>query len=316
MTPTPSITVADTEVAAGTTERIDLPVARFPSGAWQGLSITVMHGRKPGPVMALTAAVHGDELNGIATIHQVLDKLRPRDLAGTVIAVPVVNVFGLSNQTRYLPDRRDLNRSFPGSTRGSLAAQIAHVILNEIIAPADVVIDLHTGAVHRANLPQIRANLEDESTLACAQAFAAPLTLHASTRDHSLRQSATRLGKTVLLYEGGEGLRLSTAAISAATDGTLRVLAHLGMIAEPSEKRPGTTIAKSSHWIRASRSGLLQLDVDLGDEVVARKAVGTITDPLRGGSKPVKAHTGGMVLGINYNPLVYRGDALLHLAEV
>ena len=226
----PPIEIADNTVAPGRRRRFELPIARLMSGTPVALPVVVLHGREDGPTVWLSGAVHGDELCGVEIIRLVLEALEPSAMSGTVIAVPVVNVHGFNTGQRYLPDRRDLNRSFPGSPRGSLAARIAHLLLTEVVGRCSAGIDLHTGSDHRTNLPQIRADLDDAETLRLAEAFGAPVSIHSRTRDGSLRQAATEVGATVLLYEGGEALRFDPTAIAAGRDGTMRVLAELGMI--------------------------------------------------------------------------------------
>ena len=197
------IEIAKEIVRPGEFRRLDLPVSRLATQTLLSLPVTVVNGIEPGPKLWLSAAIHGDEINGVEIISQLLAKIQPDKLRGTIIAVSIVNVFGFIEQSRYLPDRRDLNRSFPGSEKGSLASRLANLFMREVVAHSTHGIDLHTAAVHRLNLPQIRANLEDEATYRCAKAFGAPLMMHATTRDGSLRQAATKKGIPVLLYEGG-----------------------------------------------------------------------------------------------------------------
>ncbi|PZV08662.1 MAG: deacylase, partial [Leptolyngbya sp.] len=216
-------------IPRGKRVRLDLPVARLTTGTMMSLPVTVISGKKPGPRLWLSAAIHGDELNGVDIIRRVAKALKPHRLNGTVIAVPVVNIFGLLEQSRYLPDRRDLNRSFPGSARGSMAGRLAHLFMTEVVSQCTHGIDLHTAAIHRINLPQVRADLQDPATYAFAQAFGAPVIIHASHRDGSLRQAAARRKIPTLLYEAGEALRFDAQAIQTGVDGIYRVMAYLGM---------------------------------------------------------------------------------------
>ncbi|MDH3705185.1 MAG: succinylglutamate desuccinylase/aspartoacylase family protein [Acidimicrobiia bacterium] len=312
----PPFQIAEQSVRAGRRAKLELPIARLMSGTPVALPVIVVHGRHEGPTLWLTAALHGDELCGIDIIRRVLAELDARTMAGTVLAVPVVNVHGFNTGDRYLPDRRDLNRSFPGSGRGSLASRIAHLLMSEIIARADVGIDLHTGSDHRINLPQIRADLDDPKTRALAEVFAAPIAVHSRTRDGSLRQAATEAGSTVLLYEGGEADRFDERAIQRGTEGVARVIDHLGIVDMAHPPRSTVRWSHNTGWVRASRSGILHLDTELGDQVVAGDVLATIHDPFGKRLGRVVARTGGMIIGHAQRPLVNRGDAVVHVAEL
>lgn len=218
------------QVPAGRRRELSLPVSRLVTGAELSLPVHVLHGRTDGPTVWVSAAIHGDEVAGIEIIRRVLARVHPGRLRGTLLAVPIVNVLGVMAGDRYLPDRRDLNRSFPGSARGSLAARIAHLMMTEVIGRCSVGVDLHTGADRRSNLPQIRCDLEDPQTRALAESFGAPVLFHARLRDGSLRAAARETGARVLLYEAGEAWRFDEYAIAPGVDGVLRVLSALGML--------------------------------------------------------------------------------------
>jgi predicted deacylase len=294
-----------------------LPIAHLISGTPVSIPAIVMHGRHDGPMLWLTAAIHGDEIAGIEIIRLVLRRLDARSLRGTLVALPIVNVHGFNTGDRYLPDRRDLNRAFPGSPRGSLAARIAHLLMTEVVKRSDYGIDLHTGAAQRSNLPQIRANLDDLRTAELAAAFGAPIAIHARTRDGSLRQAATDTGVTVLLYEGGEASRYEQEPIDVGAAGVLRVLAETGMI-DPESVLPVTTRLMSTQtvWSRATRSGILHLDVELGARVEQHEPVATVFDPYGKKLTVVRSRTSGLVIGQTRNPLVNRGDAAVHVAQL
>lgn len=264
--------------------------------------------------MWLSAAVHGDELCGVEIIRRVIGELDPRTLAGTLIAVPVLNVYGFNTGERSLPDRRDLNRSFPGSPRGSMAGRIAHLMMTEVVSRCSLGIDLHTGSDHRTNLPQIRGDLGDDRTLELARRFAAPLCLNARTRDGSLRAAATGSGATVLLFEGGEADRFDEEAIRAGTDGVLRVMQGESMIdhAPPAVSEP--SLSWSSGWVRAGRSGIAHIEVELGERVERGQVLATLHDTFGKRLGSVRARGSGMVIGLARRPLVNRGDALAHIA--
>jgi predicted deacylase len=229
-------------------------VSLLPTKTPISLPVIVVNGRHPGARLWLSAAIHGDEINGVEIIRQVLQVIKPRQLKGTLIAVPVVNVFGFIEQSRYLPDRRDLNRSFPGSPHGSLASRLAHLFMEEIVNNSTHGIDLHTAAVPRVNLPHIRANLEDEITKNFALAFGAPLMIHSAMRDGSLRQAACKKGIPVLLYEAGEASRFDAMAIKIGVEGILKVMNYLGMYSETSIPQQQTPLTVwQTKWVSASR---------------------------------------------------------------
>jgi predicted deacylase len=296
---------------------VEVPVARLPTATRLSLPIMVLNGQRPGPRLWLSAVVHGDELNGLEIIRRVLEVLRPRRLAGTLLAVPVVNVFGMVTETRYLPDRRDLNRSFPGSARGSLAAQLANLFMTNVVAACDLGIDLHTGSEHRFNLPQIRGDLEDPTTLRLAQAFGAPVSVHSPQRDGSLREACRRRGIPVVVYEGGEVDRFNETAISAGVDGVLRVLADLEMrTGDPPPPAASTTVVRHTRWVRARRTGILRSPVRAGQRVAKGDVLGIIADVVGDSRATMKAPFGAVVIGHTQHPLVNRGDALWHLANL
>lgn len=314
--PIAPLTVGGETVPRGKRLRLDLPVARLTTGNMLSLPITVVNGRKPGPRLWLSAAIHGDELNGVDIIRRVVKELKPHRLSGSVIAVPVVNVFGLLDQSRYLPDRRDLNRSFPGSARGSLASRLANLFMKEVVSQCTHGIDLHTAAIHRTNLPQVRADLQDPATYDFAKAFGAPVMLHASHRDGSLRQAAAKRHIPTLLYEAGEALRFDEDAIQTGVEGIYRVMAYLGMIAPLDTPPPATVEAQKTRWVRASRSGIWHRAIALGEKVQQRQSLGFISDTF--GDKPVQVRSSmaGIVIGHGQNPLVNQGDALVHIASL
>ena len=303
------------EVRPGTADHFELPIGRLVTGTDMALPVRVVHGAEPGPTAWLNAAIHGDEVGGVEVITRVLAGLDPATVRGTLLAVPVVNVWGFVGGDRFLPDRRDLNRSFPGSPTGSLAAQIAHLFMTEVVDRCSVGIDLHTASDNRANLPQVRADLDDPETRRLAEAFGAPVMVHARNRAGTLRQAAGRRGATVLLYEGGEALRFDAAAISAGVDGVCRVLAAIGMVDGPTAPGQPSVESRTTGWVRAGRSGILHLAVDLGDRLERRQVLGTIDDAFGNAVAAVRANRAGTVVGITRSPLVNRGDAVAHLAE-
>lgn len=312
----PPFTIAGEEVAAGRRAQIEVPISRLMSGTPVALPLVVLHGRTDGPVAWINAAVHGDELCGVEIIRRVLAEVSASTMCGTLIAVPIVNVHGFNAGSRYLPDRRDLNRSFPGSSRGSLASRIANLMMTEVVRRCSVGIDLHTASDHRVNLPQVRADLDDAATLDLARVFGAPITIHARTRDGSLRQAATDAGATVLLYEGGEAFRFDRAPIEAGTAGVLRVLAEVGMIADIEPGPRLTACSRATKWVRAASSGIVHLETELGATIGAGDLVCTMYDPFGKRLGRVRSPIDGVVIGHTQHPLVNRGDAVAHIAEL
>jgi predicted deacylase len=296
---------------------IELRVARLHDFTEQSMTVEVVRGKRPGPILLVTAAVHGDEIGGVEIIRRLLKSRAIRGLRGTLVAVPIVNVFGFNSHSRYLPDRRDLNRSFPGSETGSLAARMAHLLATEVLSVCTHAIDLHTGAVHRANLPQIRAHLEDPEVERLARAFHVPVVLNSNLRDGSLRESAVRLGIPMLLFEGGEALRFDEKVVKSGLRGILNVMRVLGMVEGRGASQLGdheVFVAKSAHWVRAPQSGILRSKVELGWKVLAGRRLGIVSDPIGTHEEAVLATHDGIVIGMQRLPLVSRGDALVHVA--
>lgn len=312
----PSFEIGSVRVRPGRAQSLSLPIMRLVTGADVDLPLRVLHGRDDGPVVWVDAAVHGDEAVGVEVVRQVLADLDPRTLRGTLVAVPIVNVLGFMNGDRYLPDRRDLNRSFPGSPRGSLASRVAHLMMTEVVSKCSVGIDLHTGSDRRTNLPQVRADLDDPRTRELAEAFGAPLMLHAPLRDGSLRQAGRDAGAKVLLYEAGEAWRMDPWAISAGVRGVRRVLALLGMVDDAPEPDGEVAESRRSGWVRSRGTGLLHLETALGQQVERGERLGGLFDGFGKRVRLVHADRDGLVIGHTTAPVVNRGDAVVHLAEL
>lgn len=280
------------------------------------LPVHVVHGRRPGPRLFVSAAVHGDEICGVEIIRRLLARKSLARLRGTLLAVPVVNVYGFVHQSRYLPDRRDLNRSFPGREDGSLASRLAHTFLQEVVSVCTHGIDLHTGSNHRANLPQIRAYLKDPETKRLAHAFGAPVILDSNVRDGSLRQEGVERGMPLLLYECGEALRFDESAVRIGVRGITAVMRAIDMLParRGKSKEPQSLIATASTWVRAPISGVLHDAVPLGASVRQGETLCVASDPFGGDATPVRSPVDGVVIGRLNLPLAYQGDALFHLA--
>jgi hypothetical protein len=315
MTVNTSITIGDTTVKRGQRVSIELPVADLYTGTSLAMPVKVLCGKRAGPTLFVSAAVHGDELNGVEIIRRLLKRRTLKSIRGTLIAVPVVNVHGFLNQSRYLPDRRDLNRSFPGSAKGSIAARLANTFLKEIVEKADVGIDLHTGAINRSNLPQIRANIDDPETLILAKAFGTAVVLNSNIRDGSLRACAAERGFPMLIYEAGEALRFDEISIRAGLRGVLQVMRQIGMLPPSKTTTPiNPVIADSTSWIRSPISGVVSHKVELGTRVVEGQRLAVVGDPLGEAEEQVIAPFDGIVIGRSNLPLAHEGDALFNVA--
>jgi predicted deacylase len=308
--------IGGVEILPGEQRNIDIPVAPTYTHDTLSISVRVIRGKLPGPVLFVCAAIHGDEINGVEIIRRLLKNPLIDKIKGTLIAIPIVNIYGFIHHTRYLPDGRDLNRTFPGSPRGSLTGRIAHSFMQEIVANATHGIDLHTGARHRSNFPQIRADLDDPVTLGLTEAFGAPLAINAKIRDGSLRQCASDMGVPVLLYESGEALRFDEIYIRAGEKGVINVMRHIGMLRKRRGHNLPPVISQSTYWLRAPESGVLRVLVPLGAEVAKGQTIGFIADPLGTREIDVVADTAGIVVGRTNLPLVYEGDALFHIARI
>lgn len=312
------ITLGGITVQPGERKTIDLVVGKLYTHSELTMPVQILCGRQAGPVMFVSAAIHGDELNGVEIIRRLLKVKSLNRLKGTLIAVPIVNLHGFIHHSRYLPDRRDLNRCFPGSEQGSLAARMAHLFLKEVVAQSTHGIDLHTGAINRTNLPQIRAVLDDEETLNLAQAFGAPLILNSELRPGSLRASAVKKNIPLLLYEAGEALRFDEVSIRAGVRGIINVMRELGMIAKSRKSTSAQTpvVARASFWVRAPHSGIFRSLVSDGKRVIANQTLmGIISDPFGESEIELYAPNNGIVIGQMRMPLVNEGEALYHIAK-
>jgi predicted deacylase len=307
-----------TKIPPGKDMTVELPLPEFYTHMPLTMPVHVVRGKQDGPRLFICAAIHGDEINGVEIIRRLLNLSALKRLRGTLIAIPIVNVYGVIQHSRYLPDRRDLNRSFPGSERGSLAARLAHLFMREIVSKCTHGIDIHTGAKHRSNLPQIRANLDHEETHRLAHAFSVPVLLNSNIRDGSLRESADELGIPMLLYETGEALRFDEMGIRAGLNGIVNVMRELNML-PPSKRRQNKLIepfvARSSSWVRAPASGVIRTHVALGARIKRDAVLGIVSDPFGGGEQEITAPFSGIIIGRSIIPLVLEGEALFHIAR-
>ncbi|MDN3650860.1 M14 family metallopeptidase [Reinekea marina] len=309
------LVIGGKEIKLGERCSIELPVAKLYTNTDVNMPIYVIRGKRPGPTVFVSAAIHGDELNGVEIVGRLIQSKSLKVSAGTVILVPMVNVYGVLNQSRYMPDRRDLNRCFPGSAKGSLAGRVANIFMEEIVSQCEYGIDLHTGAIHRSNLPQIRANLKDSETRELAMQFGVPVLLNSDLRDGSLREAAVENGTKILLYEAGQALRFDELSIRAGVKGVINVLISLGLVNRKLPKRKFTPyVANNSSWVRASLSGIVNTAHKLGDQVQKGDVLAKISNPFGEVLTEITAPRSGIIIGKQNIPLVQEGEALVHIA--
>jgi predicted deacylase len=312
------VKILDTTIEKGNSYQLSMDIARLHTRTKIEVPVIVERGHKPGPTLLLSAGIHGNEVNGVEIVRQIIAKGYHKPEAGTVICVPVVNVFGFLNQSRLFPDGRDLNRVFPGSAKGSLASRYAYAFMEEIIPHADYIIDYHTGGAQRFNYSQVRTVLDDTKSTEMATQFGAKFIIDAKQREKSMREAATALGKTVLLFEGGKSLDLDKVVTNVGIWGAMRVMQYLGMrdfSATLSTARVESPVfIKESNWIRAKHSGMFRTYARNGVRVKKGDILGTISDPYGGFEKKVKAKEDGYIICLNHAPIVNQGDALVHLA--
>jgi len=309
--------IGNAKIPAGARQTVDLPVSVLSDHTPVTMSVHVVHGNRPGPTLFVSAAVHGDEVMGVEVARRLLRLPQLDKMRGTLLVVPIVNAFGFLNHSRYLPDRRDLNRCFPGSEKGSLASRLAYLFMHEIVKRSDVGIDLHSAAIHRTNMPQIRVSPSATKTMELAETFGAPVIVTSNLREGSLRQSASASGVDVLLYEAGEGLRFDELSARVGVSGILRVMHALGMVgAKGVPKASGTPIkVASSSWVRAQIGGLLRTFKPTGEAVEIGDVLGVVADPFGETETEIESHVSGIVIGRANLPIVNEGDALFHIAQ-
>ncbi len=307
------ITIKDQQIGLGQQKKINLNIARLPTYTNIDLPVHVYRAKEDGPVLLLTGGLHGDEINGIEIIRELISTKKIIPNRGTVIALPIVNVYGFILNVRGVPDGKDINRSFPGVKGGSLARLLAYTLMNEIIPQIDCGIDFHTGGASRANYPQIRCSFNLGNAKELAKAFNAPVTLHSTLIAKSFRSAAHKKGTPILVYEAGESLRFDNSGIQIGIEGTLRLMKNLNMIDNAPQSVP-TKMKRKSSWIRAKNAGLFHPEFELGTEVEKRQILGYINDPFGGRKTKVVFSEGGIIIGQNNNPIVHKGDALIHIA--
>ena len=279
--------------------------------------VIIERAKKPGPTVLITAGIHGDEVNGVEIVRQIIAKGINKPRKGTIICIPVINIFGFIHMDREFPDGRDLNRVFPGSAKGSLASRVAHKLITEIVPFADLILDYHTGGADRFNSPQIRI-VKDESVLdELASIFGAPFVLYTKNLNKSFRSTCHKLGIPILLYEGGKSFHINSLVTNTGVNGAKRVLSHLGMLQKKfkvSKPKKQSVFISKSKWLRAKHSGMFKASVTLNSHVNKGDVIGNITDPYGKFNHFVKAELSGYIFNVNEAPIVYQGDALFHIS--
>ena len=293
---------------------IDLKIAKLHTRTTVNVPVIIEHAKKAGPVVLLLAGIHGDETNGVGIVREIINLELNKPKIGTIICIPVFNIFGYLVQTREFPDGRDLNRMFPGTLNGSLASQFAFQFSEKIAPYVDYVIDFHTGGGERDNVAQIRCNKDDKKGLELAKVFNPPIIVHSNTIIKSLRETLYKMGKTVLLFEGGKSKELNPTIINEGVNGTRNVLIHLGLIEGKINVRETPIYIKKAKWIRASDSGMFKISVSNGCFVEKKEVLGVIQDPFGDFTKKIYAPYKGFIFCINKTPIVNKGDALFHMS--
>ncbi|GAB1855241.1 succinylglutamate desuccinylase/aspartoacylase family protein [Flavobacteriaceae bacterium MHTCC 0001] len=309
--------ILGTEVWPGDTKEVNLDVANLHTASPVNVPVIISRSKKQGPVVLFTAGIHGDEVNGIEIVRQLIAKGINQPKRGTIICMPVINIFGFINLKREFPDGRDLNRVFPGSTNGSLASRVAHKLIQDVVSHADLIIDFHTGGSARFNAPQLRYTKAQNNLDTLAEIFGAPFVVYSTNLAKSFRAVAAKLGKDLLLFEGGKSFHIDDTVTNSGVNGSKRVLKHLGMlktIFKSSKPKKKCVFVEESKWQRAKYSGMFKAAVAVGSEIKKDDIIGNITDPYGKFNYFVRAKNSGYVINVNESPIVYQGDALFHIS--
>lgn len=308
--------IAGKKIARGERLKINLEIPALFDNAQMSIPLEVIRGKKPGPTLFVCAAIHGDEVNGVEALHRLLASSLLKSINGTLIVAPIVNIYGFNNKSRYLPDRRDLNRCFPGSPEGSLGSRLAHIIMSKIIVHCTHVIDIHTGAVNRTNFPQVRASFAGERgelIKDLAMSFGAPVVVNSNLRDGSFREAVRNQGKPILLFEGGEALRFEEGTIRLVVRGVISVMRNIGMLKGKGKPTERCIFAHKTVWVRAPKSGIFKMNKALGEVVKEGEVIAKITDPFGEIIDQIITPYDGIIIGSNLLPMVMAGEGLCNL---
>lgn len=315
----PKLQLLGQTIPAGRKTVISLDSARLHTHNKIEVPVIIERGKEAGPVLLLIGGIHGNEINGVEILRSLIAKKYNKPDCGTVICIPALNVFGFLNQTREFPDGKDLNRMFPGAQNGSLASLFAWNLMNRIVPAADCIVDFHTGGANRFNSSQIRISNEHPELFELAKVFKPRFIVASADREKSFRQAATQIGKKILLFEGGKSLDIHNRITKRGIGGVVRLMHHLGMrdfSAElPELPNSEPIIVNRTTWVRARHGGMFRFHVKDGTKVEKNEIVGSITDPYGTFEKPVRMPEAGYIIGLNHAPIVYQGDALVHLGK-
>lgn len=304
------------EIKPGEEKQVNITISRLPTRTTIDIPVIINRSKNDGPVLLLMAGMHGDEINGVETIRRIIGNKYNVPDKGTIICVPIINIYGFIHFSRQVPDGKDINRSFPGNKTGSLAGQIADFLTKDLIPLIDFGLDFHTGGARINNYPQIRAELSRPMNVELAKAFSAPYTINSKFREKSFRKEGDKQNKSILVYEGGESLRLRKHAIDEGINGALRVMKYLGMREDAPEQEREVVVLSKSSWVRASNSGLYHCYVRPGETVAKGQKIGVIASPFTDYESVIKAKSKGEVIAVNNNPVVNKGDALIHIGVI
>lgn len=306
------------KIAPGESVQVNFKTAKLYTTTSVEVPVIVERAKKPGPVVLLTAGIHGDEINGVEIVRQVISRGINKPKIGTIICIPLLNVFGFLDMKREFPGGRDLNRVFPGFKKGSLASRFAYQFVNEILPVADFCLDFHTGGASRFNVAQVRVPKNNEELLEFARIFNAPFTVFSSYISKSYRETCGKLEKPILLFEGGKSQESNKNIAKMGVNGTMRILAHFNMLKSKfklPENHSGTILIEDARWMRAKYSGLLHVKVPIGKFVEKGEYLAIITDPYGNFRHKVNASQSGYIININQSPIVYQGDAIFNISE-
>ncbi len=314
-----NIIILNERIGLGESKTVDFSIAKLYTSTKVEIPIIIERSKIPGPTILITAAIHGDEINGVEIVRQLIARKFNKPKRGTIICIPILNVFGFLNGDRSFPDGRDLNRVFPGTKSGSLASRVAYHFTKKVLPEADYCLDFHTGGASRFNAAQIRIKPGDEKLLELAKVFNAPFTVYSNTIDKSYRKTCQKMGIPVLLFEGGKSRESNKHIVREGVEGTLRILKHLDMLGnrhvapEPVAK---TVIIEKSKWVRAHRSGLLHVKIECNKHVEKGEFLATITDPYGKMRFKVTSPNEGYIINVNQSPIVNQGDAIFHISAM
>lgn len=309
--------ILDEKVALGQSARVNFNVAKLHTQNSIDVPVIIERSKKPGPTVLITAGIHGDEVNGVEIVRQIIAKGINKPKRGTIICIPVINVFGFIHMDRLFPDGRDLNRVFPGSKNGSLASRVAHQLMTKVVPHADLILDFHTGGADRFNASQVRVVKNEVVLDELAETFGAPFIFYSKNLGNSFRNSAYRKGIPMLLFEGGKSFNIHNTITNTGVNGAKRVLSHLEMLRSPFKvSKPKKEAVKilESKWLRASYSGMFKPTISINSRVEKGEVLGNITDPYGSFNHFIKAPNSGYIFNINQSPLVYQGDAIFHIS--